>query len=47
MPFTEITSNQFIDGIKKIFELRAFVDIYKNSNYYDNAGNQQIIDAGC
>ncbi|MFW9874899.1 MAG: hypothetical protein ACFFG0_17470 [Candidatus Thorarchaeota archaeon] len=47
MPFTELTSNQFIDGMKKIFELQPFIDVYKNNNYYSNAGSRQIVGAGC
>ncbi len=28
LPFTDLTSNQFIDGMKKIFELEPFIKLY-------------------
>ena len=28
MPFTDLTSNQFIDGMKKIFALERFIKIH-------------------
>lgn len=31
LPFTDLTSNQFIDGMKKIFELEPFINIYSIS----------------
>jgi hypothetical protein len=31
VPFTDLTSNQFIDGIKKIFELEPFIKIHSRS----------------
>jgi hypothetical protein len=31
LPFTDLTSNQFIDGMRKIFELEPFIKIYSMS----------------
>ncbi len=31
MPFTDLTSNQFIDGMRKIFELESFIKIHSIS----------------
>jgi hypothetical protein len=31
VPFTDLTSNQFIDGMKKIFELEPFIKIHSIS----------------
>jgi hypothetical protein len=31
MPYTDLTSNQFIDGMKKIFELEPFIKIHSMS----------------
>jgi hypothetical protein len=28
LPFTDLTSNQFIDGMRKIYELESFIKIY-------------------
>jgi len=28
MPFTDLTSNQFIEGMRKIFELEPFIKIH-------------------
>lgn len=28
VPFTDLTSNQFIEGMRKIFELEPFINIY-------------------
>lgn len=47
MPFSELTSNQFIDGIKKIFELQAFIDVDQNQNSQTNFSEEQAIGAGC
>ena len=47
MPFTELTSNQFIGGMKKVFELQPFIDVYKNTNYHNNAAGKQIASTGC
>jgi len=33
VPFTDLTSNQFIDGMRKIFELEPLIKIYSaNTN---------------
>lgn len=31
LPFTDLTSNQFVDGMRKIFELEPFIKIYSIS----------------
>jgi hypothetical protein len=28
VPFTDLTSNQFIDGMRKIYELEPFISVY-------------------
>lgn len=30
VPFTDLTSNQFIDGMKKIYELQSFINLDLN-----------------
>ena len=47
MPFTELTSNQFIEGMKKIFELEPFIDVEKNWDYHANVADKQIVSVGC
>jgi hypothetical protein len=42
LPFTDLTSNQFIDGMRKIFELEHFINI---SWISQNAGSNERIPA--
>lgn len=46
MPFNELTSNQFIDGMKKIFELEPFINIERDHNYQTNTIEDQVVSIG-
>ncbi len=42
MPFTDLTSNQFIDGMRKIFELEPFIKIHSmNANREEEKFTQE------
>ena len=47
MPFSELISNQFIDGMKKIFELEPFINIQRNQDYQTDIANDQVVSVGC
>jgi len=44
VPFTDLTSNQFIDGIRKIFELEPFIKIYSMNA---NKEEEKFRECGC
>jgi len=47
MPFNELTSNRFIDGMKKIFELQPFINVERNQEVEVNIADNQAVSAGC
>jgi hypothetical protein len=40
VPFTDLTSNQFIDGMKKIFELQPFINCNLDGEGASNEAKQ-------
>lgn len=36
MSFSELTSNQCIEGMKKIFELESFINVERNRDFHIN-----------
>jgi hypothetical protein len=43
LPFTDLTSNQFIDGMRKIFELEPFIKIHSiSTNRADEKFIQEV-----
>ena len=47
VPFNELTSNRFIDGMKKIFELLPFINVERNQEVEVNIADNQAVSAGC
>lgn len=43
MPFTDLTSNQFIDGMRKIYDLEPFIKIHSiSANRADEKFTQEV-----
>jgi hypothetical protein len=45
VPFTDLTSNQFIDGMRKIFELEPFIKIAPYTSNFSNVREELLAQA--